>query len=440
MNIMEASKKDGESENLWNKLLGETRKMEDKDSHVIVLGNYDSAKKSLVAATERLMGERVVIESRNESSVIFSMKDKKNSGSFDYSYVSIRNPADESIELAKVNFWILNEKVSDAVLKQLLTQRRLKRLVVMIVLDFEKLGTLPDDLPKWFTYINQKILPYFKDFDLKEMDNLKARVADLVVNYIEPVRTDEGKIINKKTDLNPEAADKLFLPDGVLTANYGFPILLCMNKSDHILELRNERHPDEILETVEYTLRKNAYPYGASVLYTSPKQGTNIGVLGDYLKFLFFQMPFPHPYSPSKDSLFIPIGFDNAEIVATAYSGPSQKLYSEVIPKKEEQKGQTDIDFRVKSNQKFLEELKAMQPHSLNVSQSTRQSSTINAPGVAQQQPPPADNQGARQRFSREHRDRILNVLNRNNAGNQGGQPQGGGVPPGEPRMAAPEP
>ena len=427
MNLMESSKKEGEAVNLWNQLLEETIKMEDKDSHVLVLGNYDSAKKSLIAATQKLIGDRVVIESRNENSVVFSMKDKKNPGSFDYTYVSVRNPADDSIELAKINFWILNEKVSDSILQQILTERRLKRLIVMLVLDFEKLGSLPDDIAKWFTYINQKIVPAFRVFDLKDMDSFRARLTDLVTNYIEPVKTEEGKIINKKTDINPENADKLFVPEGVLNPNYGFPIIMCMNKSDHILELRNERHPDEILEMIEYTLRRNAYPYAASVLYTSPKQGTNIGVLADYLKYLFFQMPFPHPYSPSKDSLFIPIGFDNAEIVSTAYPGPSQKIFGEVIPRKEEQKKSTEIDFRVKSNQKFLEELKSMQPQSLSISSNTTNASTLSiANSGIQQQPQLVEAGGAKQRFTREHRDRILNVLNRNNPGGPGGAGQGG--------------
>ena len=432
---MESAKKDAESVNLWNQLLAETINMEDKDSHILVLGNYDSAKKSLVSAAEKLMGDKVVIESRNENSVIFSMKDKKNPGAFEYSYVSIRNPADETIELAKINFWIMNERVSDDVLAQVLTERRLRRFMVMVVLDFEKLDTLQEDLAKWFTYINQKVAPAFKTFDLKDMDSFRGKLQDLVTNYTEPVKTEEGKILNKKTDLDPEAADKLFVPSGVLNPNYGFPILLCMNKSDHILELRNERNPDDILEMVEYTLRRNAYPYAASVLYTSPKQGTNINVLADYLKFLFFQLPFPHAHSPAKDTLFIPIGFDNSEIVSSAYPGPSQKMYAEVIPKKEEQKGHSEIEFRVKGNQKFLEELKVMQP------QQVKGSADLGASGLKNSSlsnsTAPADN--SRQRFSREHRDRILGVLNRNTntqaAGKKPGdsekdkEPEGGNPP-----------
>lgn len=433
---MESAKKEGESVNLWNQLLAETIKMEDKDSHVLVLGNYDSAKKSLVSATEKMLGDKVVIESRNENSVIFSMKDKKNPGAFDYSYVSIRNPADETIELAKINFWVINERVSDEVLAQVLTEKRLKRFLVMVVLDFEKLDTLPDDLSKWFTFINQKVAPAFKTFDLKEMDSLRSRLQDFVVNYIEPVRTDEGKVLNKKTDIDPEAADKLFVPSGVLSPNYGFPIMLCMNKSDHILELRNERNPDEILEMVEYTLRRNAYPYAAAVFYTSPKQGTNVGVLADYLKYLFFLLPFPHAHSPSKDKLFIPVGFDNSEIVSSAYPGPSQKMYSEVVPKKEEQKGQSEIEFRVKGNQKFLEELKVMQPQTAKMSGDASLSSS-KVQGLTNSTAP-ADNQ--RQRSSKEHRERIMGILNRNTGAQAGAkkpgdaekdkEPDGGSQPP----------
>jgi hypothetical protein len=422
--------KEGESVNLWNMLLEKTIKLEDRDGHIFVLGNYDSAKKSLVAAVEKLMGDRVIIESRNEQSVIFSMKDKKNPGAFDYSYVSIKNPSDETMELAKLNFWILNEKVSDEVLAQIFTEKRLRRMMVMICLDFENPGQLPDNLVKWFTYLNQRMVPAFKLFSLKDMDAFKARLSDLVMNYVEPT-TVEGKVLNRKIDVNPELADKLAIPDGVLQPNYGFPILLCMNKADHILELRKERRPDEILELIEYTLRKNAYPYAAGVVYTSPKMGTNIQVVADYIKFLFFSIPYNHPVNQSKESLFIPIGFDNAEIINTAFASSASKNFSEIVPKKEEAPRQADIDVKIKPHQKYLEDLKGMQGTLRpSISRPSTQTSDLSiqpqSSGNISANAAPANEQN-KMRIDRERREKILNVLNRNPAG---GAPPAPPAPP----------
>ena len=121
---MESSANRGKTEveavNLWTELLSKTIKGEDRDANVLVIGNFDCGKKTLVTAIQKVMGFKVQIESRNENSVIYTMKDKKNVGAFDFSYISIKNPADDSVELGKINFWVANEKIPEEILQQIL--------------------------------------------------------------------------------------------------------------------------------------------------------------------------------------------------------------------------------------------------------------------------------------------------------------------------------
>jgi hypothetical protein len=386
--------------NLWNELLANTVKMEDKDANILVLGNFDSAKRSLIQAIEKQLGERVVMEYRNEQSVLWSMKDKKNICAFDYSYVSIKNPKDENSELAKVNFWVLNEKMDEKILKQILHEKRLKKFMVLIVLDFEKMSNLEADLLKWFDFINKTIAPVFRVLDLKDMDNLKNKMHDLVVNYTEPVKSEEGKILNKKTDINPDLVGKLDLPEGALKFNLGFPIMVAVNKSDYIIEIRKEKHPDEIFEMIEYTMRYNSVAYSAGVVYTSPKMGTNIAILADYLKYLLFGLPNEHRSNTAKECLFLPVGMDNITVVQEAYANISTRRFNDVIPKKEEQSKHIGNEFKATSNRIFLHELK----EKLNSTKPETGAVDRGQPGAPQQGP----------RFGRDQREKILNLLNRN--------------------------
>lgn len=385
-----------EATNLWNDLLKKTIKMEDKDAHVLVLGNFDSGKRSLVHAVEKCMGDRVNIESRNENSVIYSTKDKKNPGLFDHSYVKVKDPSDQTSDLAVVNFWMVSEKMNDEILKQILSRDKLKRFAVMIVLDFERLSSLPTDLIKWMTFIHQNVASAFQGFDLSEIDKLKAKMNDFVSNYMEPVRTPEDKLQNRKTDANPEVADKLIVPDGVLQPNYGFPILLCMNKSDCILDIRKEKNPEEVMEMIEYTLRKNAVQYAATVAYTSSKMNVNIPVLADYMKFLFFNIPHSHGHNPAKDCLFVPMGYDNPDNISAAFTTVATKIFKDVIPSDEEQLNKAETELRVTPHQSFLQELKTLSP---------------GAPAAVNQDPNAAKGPVAGAPKYSAPRDRILNVL-----------------------------
>ena len=59
-----------QGENLWNKILGDyAGKSITKNSNIIVLGDYNTGKRSLISSLEAFTGEKTLIESRNDQSV-----------------------------------------------------------------------------------------------------------------------------------------------------------------------------------------------------------------------------------------------------------------------------------------------------------------------------------------------------------------------------------
>jgi len=53
-----------------------------------------------------------------------------------------------------------------------------------------------------------------KELSLKEADAMKERVATFVKNYIEPKTTNSGKVLTKRSVIDPENWDSYTLPDG----------------------------------------------------------------------------------------------------------------------------------------------------------------------------------------------------------------------------------
>jgi len=89
-------------------LAGYTKSQRKEDAHLIVFGDYNSGKRSLITELEKLTGEVNTIDTQNDSSVLHYMRDKKIAGQIDFRYYSVKNPDDENMELAKVKIWIVD--------------------------------------------------------------------------------------------------------------------------------------------------------------------------------------------------------------------------------------------------------------------------------------------------------------------------------------------
>lgn len=63
-------------------------------------------------------------------------------------------------------------------------------------------------------------------------------------------------------------------------------------------------------------LREFSLRYGASLIFTSAKKGTNMDVLNSYLKYRYFDADFKvGPEINNKEGIFIPAGYDSPKLV-----------------------------------------------------------------------------------------------------------------------------
>lgn len=123
-----------QQENLWTKLLsGFSGNQKQKDAHLLVFGDSNSGKRSIINQLEHLSGEQKLLGSSNDESILSFMKGKKVAGAIDYRYYPVKNPYDENIEMAKVNIWIINLDSDPELLSLILNKEVMKNLMVMIV-------------------------------------------------------------------------------------------------------------------------------------------------------------------------------------------------------------------------------------------------------------------------------------------------------------------
>ena len=406
-----------EQENLWNKILSEAVNNQARsDANILVVGERNSGKRSLISAMEKFTGGKLNLESKNEKSIVHLMKDKKIASAIDYRYFSIKNPDDENMELAKINLWFLEETADKSFIDLILKKENMKNFMVMLVLNFEEYWNTTKALSKWLEFINTKIAPDFSSkLDLDEGDRLRSKLKDIVMNYTEPHKTEGGKILNRKSEIDPDNAENLFIPKGVLESNSGFPIVLVMNKADYILEIRKQQGADKILEMMEYTLRKYAVSYASPIAYTSIKMNTNIEVLYDYLNHLLFGLTFIHESNINKDTLFIPMGYDNLDIINESFAGIKDEPFEKFISAPKENTKEEEIAIQVKQHQIFLGEIKATlgSPRKKAIKSSGKSSSGTRT-GKGRVKPGKGDKEAKKTRgYDKDKTQKILSLLSK---------------------------
>ena len=109
------------------------------------------------------------------------------------------------------------------------------------------------------------------------------------------------------------------LSEGVLTVNLGVPIVIVCNKVDVLQHGYKAKIIQENIEFIIMHIRQHALLYSASVVFTSakPKESKNLDILYQYIVHrLYDQFEFDKkPEILMHDSLFVPSGFDSANLI-----------------------------------------------------------------------------------------------------------------------------
>ena len=106
------------------------------------------------------------------------------------------------------------------------------------------------------------------------------------------------------------------LKEGVLKVNLGIPIVICCNKTDYLQHGKKSLVLQEHLDFIQMNIRRHALLYGATVLFTSATQNTNLNILYQYQMHRVYDFPFPFKSQiDEKDTIFVPSGFDSLDLI-----------------------------------------------------------------------------------------------------------------------------
>lgn len=153
--------------------------------------------------------------------------------------------------------------------------------------------------------------------------------------YEEPQFDEEGNF--KKEQLSEENINlklQLQLKEGLLKTNIGVPLVIVVNKSDIVMQTGERKKFEEDSEFILKHIRNFALIYGATIIYSSSKQNTNLNVIYEYILHRIYKFDLRHrPNLMDRDSYFVPAGYDS---ISTLKSFDIQNelsmLYEERVP------------------------------------------------------------------------------------------------------------
>jgi len=302
-----------EDRNAWQELL--------EKSSSAGWGTAKVGSTTLVVLGDRQNGKTSVL-----SKFVDRVSDSKTPSEFilDFSYINARNrfnlDRDEIISRMKV--WQLDDNNHWGLLAKLIPAADLSNTVFVITLDLSKPWDLLSSLEKWLEVVKQTTEKIASQLSTDQLKALKKKISQSVQSLVGEKKAEasgSGDAAEAKDVVIDEAFPKV---------NFGVPVIVVGTKGDYFSRVIAKTSADEKFEHVVRRLRGVALDYGAGLVFTSAfGDGVNIQVLQDYIYTRALGLPqnqAPKIVGAATDyNIFVPAGFDNAQLLATKVSGRS---------------------------------------------------------------------------------------------------------------------
>ena len=214
-----------------------------------------------------------------------------------------------------------------------MTPKILKNLMIMLVLDLNKPEEIAKSFADWATYINKNIIPIIneaKDSDSSLTDQLEQNMERFLVR--------NGMIIQKKSLMDEYNGGPLPIITGEnvnmnevmnsIEFRLGIPFMIVGNKYDRL----NQRNNSLMLEHVQYSMRKMALKYGATLMLGSSMNSISVGDLISYLSIILLEKEVNPEFGANvrleDENLLIPFGFDSEELIEDLLGREEVKEYT----------------------------------------------------------------------------------------------------------------
>ncbi|CAI2370455.1 unnamed protein product [Moneuplotes crassus] len=298
--------KEQKLENLWSDCFS-TEAMQNltKESHLVLFGDNSSGKKSIIDYISKNIIKIKKKGQDDEGPRLFS--------SFDYDH------------LGNTNVWYLNDPEMKDFLIDNFKPGFLEDTIFAIVLDSSKPWQFLDQLSIWSDVIFEINKKLFLQLPVAKQNKMKKDIENQFKFY-----TQKRKKLQKA-----RALDLMDLEEGILNVNLGVPLLVICTKSEVIATGEAMKYFSPRFEFILKNLREFTLRYGATLIFTSSKKGTNMNVLNDYMRFIYSEEDFEHPPEINdKEGIFIPCGFDSPKLIqqlCPSINDPYDKIVSNLI-------------------------------------------------------------------------------------------------------------
>lgn len=253
------------------------------------------------------------------------------------------------------NIWYLSDPERKDFLIENMKPENLENTIFAIVLDFTKPWTFPDQLAQWADIIFEINKKLFLQLSVTKQNQMRKNIENHYKFYKNPDKTQQKPVEEEQKEGEGgeeeeirEAINDMDLEDGILNVNLGVPIMVICAKSEVVstgetMKYFHQTRFDYILKHLrEFCLR-----YGAALVFTSSRKGTNLELLYNYLRHRFFDADFNvGPELNNKESIFIPSGFDSPKLVQQLLPNiddPYDKIVSNVSGGNEEVNEEKEI-------------------------------------------------------------------------------------------------
>jgi len=304
--------------NSWQELL--------EKSSSIGWGTAKVGTSTLVVLGDRLNGKSSVL-----SKFVDRVSDTKNPSEFilDFSYINARNRfnLDKDEIVSRMKVWQLDDRNHWSLLAKLIPAGELANAVFVITVDLSKPWDLLQSLESWLAVVKQTTAQIASQLPPEQQAAMKKKISQYVQTYVESMEKEKKA---EPGEVAADAAEAKVAPidEAIPKVNFGVPVVIVGTKGDYYSRVIAKTSADEKFEHVVRRLRAVALEHGAGLVFTSAfGEGANVQVLQDYIYTRALGLPQKHAAKivgvATDYGIFVPAGFDNAQLLATKVSGRS---------------------------------------------------------------------------------------------------------------------
>ena len=205
--------------------------------------------------------------------------------------------------------------------------------MIMLVLDLNKPEDIAGSLAQWATYINDTIIPI-----INEAKDTDSSLSDELEKNMHQFLKANSMVVQKKSLMDDYNGGPLPIITGEdipteelmnsIEFLLGIPFIIVGNKYDRL----NFKANTLMLEHVQYSLRKTALKYGASLILGSSNNIVSIDDLISYFSIVLLDKEVNPEFGVTVrmeyENMMIPFGFDSEELIEDLLGREEVKDYT----------------------------------------------------------------------------------------------------------------